>query len=103
MTPKEFRGEQQNIVSDYYVDQWGDSNMPEIMERLEALDIAYAAAQSPQDAFYKDAYYAFIRQMDRAYDSLKQSEGVPSHEIAAIDVMVATLVKRAEMLKGIGS
>jgi len=67
-------------------------NAEDCLDELEALDAAYAAAQSPQDAFY-----AFIRTHDVEYSALMQSQGAGTQR-AIIDTMINSLVKYAETL-----
>ncbi len=100
MTPEQFQKDRAGLLMDYRYLLIGwlqgtnktEPKIEEIMQELNDLDREFFTP-SP-----KDAYYAFLRQLDRAYDSLKQAEGNPAEERKMIDLMMSTLSARAERL-----
>lgn len=90
MTPNELREKRKDIIKGYFIDQWGDSDLDEMCERLEVLD---------REALPQDTFYDPVNEMDGYRKLLSAAQGNPARIVMVLDMINALCVRHAEKLE----
>ena len=100
MTPQDLR-ERRTLILDAMLLELSPSNVmtvtegEEWLDKLDALDKEYAAAQKTQSPFY-----ALLVALDNDYSLLKSAQGNPARLRAALEGIVSDCRAYEETLKG---
>lgn len=90
MNADELREKRHEIVGSCYVDDWGDSNIDEVLNKLETLD---------KEAIPQNTFYDLVNEMDGYRKLLSAAQGNPARIVMVLDMINALCVRHAEKLE----
>lgn len=96
MTPQELRQRRAGIVGVYSVDpETYDNNLPEILDKLDALDKEHAASKRKPEA----AFYDHLNTLDADMRAYVGTQGDTAAELRLIETIQKHLSSRVKQLE----